>query len=113
MWGLLAAGCGETGVLGSDRQLQITVTADRLEGLVGTEFAFRVEATGNSFQQVIVAFGDGNESVSPLNQLAGATRVGLTAKHTYAAAGTYRVVATVEELSTANQASHAIDIVVR
>ena len=110
--GFVTAGCGKTGLLESNRQLQITVSADRVEALVDTEFAFRVDATGNGLFQVTLVFGDGNESVSPLSQIAGATRVGLTIRHAYATAGTYRVVATAEELS-GNKVSRSLDVVVK
>ncbi len=82
----VAAACS-TGSISDPPDLTITLTVDPRTGAVGDTIAFRFAATGPALASITIEFGDGS-----LEQFAtsGATSASGTARHAYAAAGSFQ-----------------------
>ena len=80
-----------------DIPTSVTLSVDKDTGVVGEEFEFTWEATGNYLIGVILDYGDGTPPDSLETQ--GALQASARRKHSYAQPGTYVATATVEELA--------------
>lgn len=75
---------------------EITLSVASPDGAVGEAFAFRYEVRGTSLSRVEVDYGDGSEDSWNLGGAVTGTR---NFEHAFGEAGTYVVVARLEELA--------------
>ena len=90
-WGVVA--CGDSDPVGGVLSLTLTVTPDQV--LVGEQIEVVAAATGADLAGLIIDFGDGRvDSVAALGAVTQDVRI---TDHSYTTAGTYQVVARVED----------------
>jgi len=90
-WVLLGCGLFEADVL----PLGITIEVDQSTKAVGEDFEFDWEGTGEALFGVIIDYGDG--VVDSIQSIGGGVRLGGNAVHAFDVAGSFRVLARVED----------------
>jgi hypothetical protein len=89
--------------------LQVTITADKLDTVVGDSILFEVNSQGGALLSLVLNYGD----TQIFEQGAfGARTIGFKKKHAYLAAGTYQVRALVND-ADAGQKSTSINVQIR
>ncbi len=99
---LVLSACQESSVGTGGGPLDVTVTAEPTTQTVGQAIAIRADAVGTSLDGTILDFGDGQvDSVAAF----GANTQTLTRLKTYAAPGTYIIVARAEDVTQGSKSA--------